>query len=103
MSADTSLVDEGDRTDAEVGDGGVAGAGLADDPLPDDSREVARERAARAARGHALEVKADPRDHVVLSVRPGADERVVDREEQVGAVAADQGVLDDRVVPLRAW
>src|SRR5689334_13540287 len=91
------LLDEGDGAGAVVG---LAGGGL--DALPEDAGEPAAQGAGAAVRGDAGQVEPDPGDDVVLGVRSRALELVVDREQELGAVALLERVLDDRVVPLRA-
>src|SRR4051794_39587809 len=98
-SFESRSVDEGDRVNAEVGVVGVL-AGL--NAGPDDALEPAGDRARGAVRAHGGDVERDPSDDVVLRVRAGAAERVVDREQELGAEALLERALDRAVVPLRA-
>src|SRR5439155_24365987 len=70
--------------------------------LPDDLREVAVEGPARAAGVDGGEVEADPADDVVLGVRAVPRDRVVHREQEIGADPGLQRVLDPRRVPFGA-
>src|SRR2546423_10430191 len=69
--------------------------------VPDHFREVAGDASARAACVEALEVEADPPDHVVRGVGSVAGEGVVDGEHEDSSNPLRQGVLDLRRVPFR--
>src|SRR5213082_2160954 len=93
-------VDELNGVCAEVR--AAPGWGRRGEAVPDDLGEPAGERAVVALRVDRLDVEADPADHVVLRVRALAGQRVVDREEELGADALRQRVLDLARVELDA-
>src|SRR5215468_2617384 len=75
-------VDEVDGPCAEVGlAAAVCGGG---DSVPDHFGEPAGDASGRPAGAEAGQVEAHPPDHVVLRTRAGADELVVDGEQQRG-------------------
>src|SRR5215510_8490115 len=94
-------VDEVDGSGAQVGLR-VAATGGGLDAVPDDLGEPAGDGAGAAVLLVGGHVEPDPRDHVILRARAGADELVVDGEEEGRVVPPVERALDLRRVPLRA-